>query len=91
MVSLDLPCGETQLGMLSGNAEDTMSLQVGERLPDTLERARWRGTDAVTGGTVSITISHEALKDEGEAACLSKACEKYKSPSTSVDVTTVDF
>lgn len=68
-----------------------MSLQIGERVDDTLERVRYRATDSVTGKAVGVTISHEAYADKGEGACLSKAREKYKSPATSVDVTTGDF
>lgn len=68
-----------------------MSLQVGERVQDTPERARWRGTDLATGNAVPVTVSHEALQDKGEAACLQMARQKYKSPATSVDVTTGDF
>lgn len=68
-----------------------MALIIGDRVDDTLERARWRAKDSITGADVAVRISHEALTDKGEAACLDKASEKYDGSRTSVDVTTGDF
>jgi hypothetical protein len=68
-----------------------MALIIGERVQDSLERARWRATDSATSQPVGVNISHEALADNGETACLDKAQEKYDGAASSVDVTTSDF
>jgi hypothetical protein len=68
-----------------------MALIIGERVQDDINRARWRATDAITGAVVAVTVSLEALSDKGEAACLSKAIEKYNGSGSRVDVTTGDF
>lgn len=68
-----------------------MTLTIVERVNDTLARARWRGTDAVTDNPVTVTVSHEAIDDRGEVACLKMAVRKYRSPDSSVEVTNGDF
>jgi len=68
-----------------------MTLIIGDRVDDTLERARWRAKDSDTGADVAVKISHEALMDRGEANCLQKAREKYDGSGNPVDVTTGDF
>jgi len=68
-----------------------MTLIIGDRVDDTLERARWRARDSITGVDVAVRISHEALTDKGEAACLGKALEKYHGSGNPVDVTSGDF
>lgn len=68
-----------------------MALIIGERIEDSLERGRWRATDSVTSKPVGVNISHEALRDQGEEACLDKARDKYDGSASSVDVTTSDF
>lgn len=68
-----------------------MPLITHERLPDTFERARWRAEDSATGIFVGITVSHEALQDLGQDACLTKAKDKYKGIDTMIDITTGDF
>lgn len=68
-----------------------MALIIGDRIEDTLERARWRATDSVTSKPVGVQVSHEALQDKGESACLDKAREKYDGSSSAVHVTTTDF
>lgn len=68
-----------------------MALVIGDRVEDTLERARWRATDSATGAFVAVHVSLQALTDKGEASCLNKADKKYDGKSGSVDVTTGDF
>ncbi len=68
-----------------------MALDIGERIGDSLGRARWRATDSITKKSVKVNVSHEALKDNDEAACLDKAREKYNGSADSVDVTASDF
>lgn len=68
-----------------------MGLEIVERIEDIVERVRFRATDAETGNPVGVRISHEAFNDYGEAACLERARQKYRSPENSVDVTTEDF
>ena len=68
-----------------------MALIIGDRVDDSLERARWRAEDSSTGSHVAVSVSFEALTDKGEAACLSKAEDKYGGSGSSVDVTTGDF
>jgi hypothetical protein len=71
--------------------EDAMALQIEDRVDDTMDRVRFRAKDSATGKSVAVTISHEAFKDHGEAACLDKAQGKYNRSAGSVDVTTGDF
>ena len=68
-----------------------MALIIGDRVADSLERARWSAEDSVTGAHVAVKVSHDALEDKGESACLDKAIEKYDGSESSVDVTTGDF
>ena len=68
-----------------------MTLIIGDRTDDTLERARWKAKDSATGADVAVSVSHEALTDRGEASCLSKAQEKYNGSGSPVDITTGDF
>jgi hypothetical protein len=68
-----------------------MALEIGERAGETLERVQWRAKDSATGNAVGVHVSHEALQDKGEAACLEKAKQKYDGKSTAVHVTTSDF
>lgn len=68
-----------------------MALIIGDRVEDSLERARWRATDSVTNANVGVKVSHEALIDHGEADCLAKAVGKYDGSTEVVDVTTSDF
>jgi len=68
-----------------------MTLIIGDRIDDDLSDARWRATDSVANKPVGVRISHEALKDKGESACLQKARDKYDGSSSAVRVTTSDF
>jgi hypothetical protein len=68
-----------------------MALIIGDRVEDSLDRARWRARDSATNADVAVTISCEALTDKGEAACLAKAEEKYDGSARRVDVNNSDF
>ena len=66
-------------------------LNIGERVDDDLSDARWRAVDAATDRPVGVRVSHQALQDYGEQACLQKALNKYDGSAESVRVTTSDF
>lgn len=68
-----------------------MALIIGERVQNSMERARWRAKDSATDNHVMISISFDALTDKGEAICLSKAEDKYDGSGSPVDVTSRDF
>lgn len=68
-----------------------MPLDIGDRIDDDLSDARWRAKDSLTSRPVGVRVSHEALQDMGESACLQKAVEKYDGSTDSVRVTTGDF
>ena len=68
-----------------------MVLIIGDRIEDDMSDARWRATDSAANKPVGVRISHEAIQDKGEAACLQKAQEKYDGLSSAVRVTTSDF
>lgn len=68
-----------------------MALILGDRVADDFTRARWRATDSVLGKPVSVHITHKALQDFGEPACLAKAVKKFVSPAGAVHITNDDF
>lgn len=67
-----------------------MALEIQQRIDDDLEGARYRAKDTENGQAVGVYVSHEALQDYGEEACLNVAQTKYDG-SIPVRVTKADF